>query len=264
MNREQLTTELIQQKKENEERIQEIAKLKASSFRFKSYVSYIAVLVVVGAVVITSVADHQWSKERLQLENTTKAFKEISKAHSELEKEYNIISSSGSIVYVGKEDLLNDLMTHYPDVSTKTKISILETILSESEKYNMNPLILYSIVYTESTFRHWLEHSEAIVDIGNKKTKIRAVGLMGITWENHKDFLQELQIAETRGDLFTPEVNIRAGAAILNKYMDMELKSGAKTKTESALLRYFGGNFPTYVNRINNKITEFTVKSYFK
>ncbi len=264
MNRAELTDALILQKKENDERIQEIAKLKASSFRFKLYVSYITVLVVVSAIVITSVADHQWSKERSQLELATKSLKETTIKLKELEKEYSIISSSGSVVYVGKEDLLNDLMTHYPDVSTKTKIAILETIISEAEKYNMNPLILYSIAYTESTFRHWLEHPEAIVDIGNKKTKIKAVGLMGITWENHKDFLQDLQIAETRGDLFTPEVNIKAGAAILNKYMDMELKSGAKTKTESALLRYFGGNFPTYVNRINNKITEFTVKSYFK
>ena len=264
MNREQLTTELIQQKKENDERINEIERLKNAYRRFKVYAFYTAMVTIIAGTFIVTMADYQWSKERTQLENTTEAYKKTSARLQELEKEFKIISSSGSIVYVGKEDLLNDLMTHYPDVSTKTKIAILETIISEAEKYNMNPLILYSIAYTESTFRHWLEHAEAIVDIGNKKTKIKAVGLMGITWENHKDFLQDLQIAETRGDLFTPEVNIKAGAAILNKYMDMELKSGAKTKTESALLRYFGGNFPTYVNRINNKITEFTVKSYFK
>ena len=69
-------------------------------------------------------ADYQWSKERTQLENTTRAYKETSTRLQELEKEYNIITSSGSIVYVGKEDLLNDLMTHYPDVSTKAIITI--------------------------------------------------------------------------------------------------------------------------------------------
>ena len=56
MNRAQLTEELIAQKKDNAERIQEIAKLKASLFRFKFYVSCIAVLVAVGAVVVTAEA----------------------------------------------------------------------------------------------------------------------------------------------------------------------------------------------------------------
>ena len=191
MNRAQLTEELIAQKKDNTERIQEIAKLKASLFRFKSYVSYIAVLVVVGAVVVTAVADYQWSKERVELETVTKKFKEISKAHKELEKEYNIISSSGSVVHVGKEDLLNDLATNYPDVSMKTKIAILETILSESEKYGMNPLILYSIAYTESTFRHWLEHETATIQKNGKPVKIKAVGLMGTVWEWHGEELKD-------------------------------------------------------------------------
>lgn len=201
MNRAQLTDELILQKKENEERIQEIAKLKASSFRFKSYVSYIAVLLVVGAVVVTSVADHQWSKERTQLELATKSLKETTIKLKELEKEYSIISSNGSLVYVGKEDLLNDLITHYPDVSTKTKIAILETILSEAEKYNMNPLILYSLCYVESSFRHWLEHDLTTITKNGKQQKIRAVGLTGVVWEWWGDKLKDAGIAETRGDL---------------------------------------------------------------
>lgn len=264
MNREQLTAELIQQKKDNEERTQEIAKLKASSFRFKSYVSYIAVLVVVGAVVITSVADYQWSKERTQLELATKSLKETTLKLKEIEKEYNIVTSSGSIVYVGKEDLLNDLMTHYPDVSTKTKIAILETILSEAEKYNMNPLILYSIVYTESTFRHWLEHAEAVVNIGNKKVKIRAVGLTGVVFEWWGDKLKAAGIAETRGDLFDPVTNIKACAFIYNEMYHMEMHKSAKYKDESALLRYFGGDYISYVQRIDAKIAQFVRPALYR
>lgn len=264
MNRAQLTDELILQKKENEERIQEIAKLKASSFRFKSYVSYIAVLVVVGAVVITSVADHQWSKERTQLELESKALKETTIKLKEIEKEYSIISSSGSVVYVGKEDLLNDLTTHYPDVSTKTKIAILETILSESEKYNMNPLILYSMVYVESTFRHWLEHDLTTIVKNGKPVKIRAVGLTGVVWEWWGDKLKDAGIAETRGDLFDPVTNIKAGAYIYNEMYHMEMHKSANYKDESALLRYFGGDFVSYIGRIDAKIATFVRPNLYR
>lgn len=264
MNREMLTAELILKKKENEERIQEIAKLKASSFRFKLYVLYIAVLLVVGAVTVTSIADHQWAKERTELETITKKFKELSKTHTELEKEYNIISSNGSLVYVGKEDLLNDLATNYPDVSMKTKIAILETILSESEKYGMNPLILYSIAYTESTFRHWLEHETATIQKNGKPVKIKAVGLMGVVWEWHGEELKEAGIAEIRGDLFDPVTNIRAGAFIYNKMYHMEMHKSAKYKDESALLRYFGGDNISYVQKIDAKIATFVRPSLYR
>jgi hypothetical protein len=264
MNRAQLTDELILQKKENEESIQEIAKLKASSFRFKSYVSYIAVLLVVGAVVVTSVADHQWSKERTQLELATKSLKETTIKLKELEKEYNIISSNGSVVYVGKEDLLNDLTTHYPDVSTKTKISILETIISEAEKYNINPLILYSLVYVESSFRHWLEHDLTTIVKNGKPVKIRAVGLTGVVWEWWGDKLKDAGIAETRGDLFDPVTNIKAGAFVYNEMYHMEMHKSANYKDESALLRYFGGDFVSYIGRIDAKIATFVRPNLYR
>lgn len=264
MNREMLTAELILKKKENEERIQEIAKLKESSFRFKSYVSYIAVLLVVGAIVVTSVADHQWSKERSQLELATKSLKETTIKLKELEKEYSIISSNGSVVYVGKEDLLNDLTTHYPDVSTKTKIAILETILSEAEKYNMNPLILYSLCYVESSFRHWLEHDLTTITKNGKQQKIRAVGLTGVVWEWWGDKLKDAGIAETRGDLFDSVTNIKAGAFVYNEMYHMEMHKSANYKDESALLRYFGGDFVSYIGRIDAKIATFVRPNLYR
>lgn len=271
MNRAQLTEELILQKKENQEKSEEISKLKASLYKFKSYTSYIAVLVVVGAIVITSVADHQWSKERTQLENTTKAYKEtytrlreIETRLREIEKEYSIISSNGSLVYVGKEDLLNDLTTHYPDVSTKTKVAILETILSEAEKYNINPLILYSLVFVESSFRHWLEHDLTTITKNNKQQKIRAVGLTGVVWEWWGDKLKDAGIAQTRGDLFDPVTNIKAGAFVYNEMYHMEMHKSANYKDESALLRYFGGDFVSYIGRIDAKIATFVRPNLYR
>lgn len=264
MNREQLTAELIQQKKDNEERINEILRLKNSFRKFKVYAFYTFLVTVIGCTFITTMADYQWSKERTQLENTSKALKETSTKLQELEKEYNIVTSSGSIVYVGKEDLLNDLMTHYPDVSTKTKISILETIISEAEKYNMNPLILYSIVYTESTFRHWLEHDSVNIQKNGKPVKIRAVGLTGVVFEWWGDKLKDAGIAETRGDLFDPVTNIKACAFIYNEMYHMEMHKSARYKDESALLRYFGGDYISYVQRIDAKIAQFVRPALYR
>ena len=264
MNREQLTTELIQQKKENDERINEIERLKNAYRRLKVYAFYTAMVAIIAGTFIVTMADYQWSKERTQLENTTEAYKKTSARLQELEKEFINISSSGSIVYVGKEDLLNDLMTHYPDVSTKTKIAILETIISEAEKYNMNPLILYSIAYTESTFRHWLEHDLVTIQKNGKPQKIRAVGLMGTVWEWWGDKLKDAGIAETRGDLFDPITNIKAGAFIYNEMYHMEMHKSARYKDESALLRYFGGDYISYVQKIDAKIAQFVRPALYR
>jgi len=264
VNRAQLTDEMIKLKTELAD-----AKSQSDNYKYKFRKTIMwGSLVIAGVTFSAFVAGHFVENKFNSLEKITQeqkiALNDNAKMLKTAHENYKEVMENSSLVYVSKIELLEDLQRNYAETSMKTKLLILETILSESEKYGMNPLILYSIAYTESTFRHWLEHTETTVDIGSKKVKIKAVGLMGITWENHKEFLQELNIAETRGDLFDPVVNIKASAAILDYYMGLDKKAGAKTKTESALLRYFGGNFPAYVNKINNKITEFTIKSYFK
>jgi hypothetical protein len=182
----------------------------------------------------------------------------------ELIKDYNELQNSLSLVYVSKTDLLNDLMHNYPDVSTKTKITILETIISESEKYNMNPLILYSLIYTESSFRHWLEHEPININKNGKPIKIRAVGLGGVVWEWWSDKLKDAGIAEIRGDLFDPVTNIKASAYVYNQMYHMEMHKSAKNKDESALLRYFGGDYISYVQKIDAKIATFVRPSLYR
>lgn len=173
-----------------------------------------------------------------------------------------------SFVNIYKEDLLKDLTHNYQNVSNRIKRIILDTILEESERYNINPLILYSLCYVESTFRHWLEHEERVIEINinntTKKIKIRAVGITGVIWEVWGDKLKTAGIAETRGDLFDPVINIRAGAFIYNEGYEKSMKENAKNKDESALLRFFGGNFPIYVERINNKIGDIVKPKLFR
>lgn len=245
---------------------EEIISLKTQLHHLKTYTT----LGVISLLMISSIAVLYLNKQvteemtsRLliekQLENSNLASKQLEKVIVQKDKKYQELVSDSSLVYVSKEDLLNDLTKYYPDVSTKTKIAILETILSESEKYGMNPLILYSMCHTESSFRHWLEHEPVMITQDNKKIKIRAVGLMGVVWEIHKDDIKN--IVGTRGDLFDPVNNIKAGAYILAKYREMPLLKGSKSSIESALLRYYGGNFQSYVSRVQSKILQITTNA---
>lgn len=172
-----------------------------------------------------------------------------------LKKEYDNLLNDTSLVYVTKEHLLNDLIENYPEISTKVKIDIIQTIISESEKYGNNPLIGYSIGYNESSFKPWMEHDLTTIIKNGKPIKIRAVGIMGVVWEWWGDKLKEAGIAETRGDLFDPVINIKAGMFVYNEMYKMDKLKSAKNKDESALLRYFGGNYPAYVQRIDAKIS---------
>lgn len=264
MNRAQLTDELIQQKKESQEKTGEIITLKTSLHHLKTNLT----LVLVGLVVIlgigAKVTMNSWNADVKEKESLSMNLSQTSKELESIKNEYYEVVNNSSLVYVSKEDLLNDLIKNYPEVSMKTKVLILETIISEAEKYNMNPLILYSVIYVESSFRHWLEHEPTTIDMNGKKVKVRAVGLSGIIWEWWGTKLKDAGIAETRGDLFDPVTNIKAGAFVYNQMYKMEMHKSAQYKDESALLRYFGGDFISYVQRIDAKIATFTRPNLYR
>ena len=102
--------------------------------------------------------------------------------------------------------------------------------------------------------RFEIQHSLTTIVINKKKLKIRAVGLGGVVWEWWGDKLKEAGIAEVRSDLFLPDVNIRAAAFVLNEMSKRELLKGTKSKDESMLRRYFGGNYKAYSDKIDKKV----------
>lgn len=144
------------------------------------------------------------------------------------------------------DDLYYDLET-YDHLSLSHRTVILTTIAEVSAKYDINPLILYSIIHVESTFRWWLIH-------GVDKDKDRACGLGGIRFGIWGDQLKTEGIIETKADLYLIEPNIRAIGYIYNHNRNLELKSGSAHKDMSALIRYFGGNHKEYFKRIDDKI----------
>ena len=264
MNREQLTNELILQKKESNEKTSEIIKLKTSLHHWITNSTLILISLIVVLGIIAKIALNNYNVEVQEKLAIAEKFNQLTLEFQGIKKDYNDIQSNSSLVYVSKEDLLNDLVKNYPEVSMRTKILILETILSEAEKYGMNPLILYSVIYVESSFRHWLEHEPTTIDMNGKKVKIRAVGLSGVVWEWWGSKLKDAGVAETRGDLFDPVTNIKAGAFVYNQMYKMEMHKSAQYKDESALLRYFGGDYISYVQKIDAKIATFTRPNLYR
>jgi len=158
-----------------------------------------------------------------------------------------------SFIMINRNLLETNLKT-YPKLSAHNRKIIIDTVLSEAAKYNINPIILYSLLHVESTMRFWIQHSPVKITVNKKKRTVQAVGLGGVVWEWWGDQLKKANIAEVRSDLFNPETNIKAAAFILNEFSKREMLKGTKSKDESMLRRYFGGNFKSYSDKIDKKV----------
>jgi hypothetical protein len=158
-----------------------------------------------------------------------------------------------SFVVVNK-NLLETNLKLYTKLSPIIQKLMIDTIIHEAKKYNINPIILYSLLHVESTMRFQIQHSLTTITIKGKKLKIRAVGLGGVVWEWWGDKLRKEKIAYTRSDLFLPDVNIKAVAFVLNEMYKKPLLKGTKSKDESMLRRYFGGNYKSYSDKIDLKV----------
>ena len=80
--------------------------------------------------------------------------------------------------------ILND-MSKIDYISENEKLKIFNSIIKNSEIYNINPIVLYSVLYTESSLKPYMEHKETYIP--SLKKRIKAVGLGGVVWEFWKD-----------------------------------------------------------------------------
>lgn len=221
------------------------------------YIFVVILLLAVGLFSFYKIHDLQ--TELAATVEERNSFKSIVDKAEESKKLYNQLTGS-SFVHIDGITLLNDIEKRFPNISTKAANTIIETIISESKKYDMNPLILYAMGVIESGHRFWIEHDQVYVIVpkengkGTKRILIRAVGWGGIVWEIHYKMLKAEGIAQTRTDLFYPEANIRAAAKIYNVYFEMDKLPGTKNQDESAQRRYFGGNFKHYSDKINAQV----------
>jgi len=188
-----------------------------------------------------------------ELQKTKKSLEIITKSKNDLTSEIQEIKKK-SLIQFTKADIMKDIIIHYNGISNRVKKVIIETILEESIKYDINPLILYSLIHTESSMRYWIEHKPTFVVIDKKKIKIKAVGLGGVVYEWWGEKLKKAKILSVRSDLFDPAINIRATAFVYNELFKMKKHPKATTQDESAMIRYFGGGYKSYFKKIDDKI----------
>jgi len=164
------------------------------------------------------------------------------------------------IVSVTIGDLEQDLISNYSHLSTNQRQVLLDAIMNASNTYNVSPLVLYSIASVESSFRPWITHSQIKI----KGKYDNAIGLTGVVFSWWGKALKEKHILETKSDLYNPTVNITACAFIFNNMKNQPLKKGTNNPSESAMRRYFGGNFKSYSDKIKAKMGSIIFKKIYK
>lgn len=140
---------------------------------------------------------------------------------------------------VERNKVINVISQNNPELTTEQVEGYADNIVKLSQDYELEPMLITSVMYQESRF-----DPNAISCCG-------AIGLMQVMPSTGKIF------GYSRGDLFIPEHNMRAGTAYL-KYLH-DLYNGNSTKAISA---YCHG--PGNVSRGNYNLQYYhSVKRHF-
>lgn len=125
----------------------------------------------------------------------------------------------------------------YPELSD----IIYKSIIKYSNEFDVDPLIIFSVINQESRFSPW------------KVSHADCSGLMQINYKVWKNELNKNNIINCQTELFDPEKNIRAGTFILRHYLDQAYKKNKTLPYNYTLKRYFGGNIEKYAISVMSK-----------
>jgi len=192
-------------------------------------------------------------------------------SNKKFEKPKERIVYKEKIVYKTDKDVILNItrktleedIKNYKDISNDSRKQIIESLFKYSKEYNINPIIIYSIIATESSFKFWIKHSQVTVkDAKGRMVQTRAIGLGGVIYEIWND---KLNFIETKSDLYKIDKNIHAVFGIIKILKEKPLMEGTKTKIESAFLRYFGGGKKNtwYVRKVNAVLSNIIKKELY-
>ena len=145
-------------------------------------------------------------------------------------------------------------------ISNKVSKLIENSMKDASEKYNLPIILLYAVFKVESDYMYWINHPEVKIKVHGKKISTNAIGLGGVMWCFWGDSLIANQIAETKSDLYLPDVNVMASAYILRTLINDEALNNPKlTKANilnNVIRRYYGVFDKTYYKKMQKIISE--------
>ena len=144
----------------------------------------------------------------------------------------------GVLLSVVLSDLQKDLQTNYSFLSQNQQQEILKAIIESSNRFKINPLVMYSLISVESSFRFWIVSAErTVTGSDGKKHKDRAIGLTSVIWNIWDKQLKENNIISTKTELYQITPNILSGTYILSV-----LRDRYKGDMDKAIRSYFGLN----------------------
>ena len=160
------------------------------------------------------------------------------------------VQPKGVLLSVVLKDLQKDLQINYSFLSQNQQQEILNAVIESSNKFKINPLIVYSLISVESSFRWWITSPvRTVVGSDKKKHRVSAIGLMSVIWTIHGKALVENNIIQKESELREIKGNVRAGSFIL---ADMIKRYKGLNK---GLQHYFGISpyAKVYLRKIKNK-----------
>lgn len=152
---------------------------------------------------------------------------------SAMDKLVDDVTRPASIKKPTIESLTAKITDKY-SISENQAREIVLTAYREAKARNLDPVLVLSIIATESSFNP------------KAKSKVGALGLMQAMPVYHREKLDRLGISQQ--DLYHPEHNIRVGTEILSEYIHM-----SKGNTASALQRY-NGSLSDGSRKYSNKV----------
>ena len=170
-------------------------------------------------------------------------------------------NKKGIILNITYDTLRNDLKNHYGFLTDNQINTILKAIKQASVKYKINPLLIYSLISVESSFRFWIESPRRLV-IGSdaRKHYDNARGLMSIMPSIWLKELRANKVIKKTSQLYQISPNIMSGTYILSTLIKRYKGNAIK-----ALESYFGkSNYAKiYQHKIRSKIGSLLEKQIF-
>lgn len=160
-------------------------------------------------------------------------------------------------------NLIKDDLKTYDIFSDSTVEDIYKAMSKASKKWDIPLGLMHGIFRTESEYRFWIDHPEVTVKIFEKPTNVRAVGIGGVIWEFWSDSLAKHNIAYRRTDLYIPERNIEASAAILRWIINQKLKKPT-TNRYNLINEIITGYYGAYDKDYHEKMIRITSDLWLK
>jgi hypothetical protein len=149
-------------------------------------------------------------------------------------------------------------------ISRRTGYLIQSSIQKASHDYRLPMILMHAIFKVESDYRYWIDHPKVRVVVHGKTISANAIGLGGVMWCFWGDSLKANHIAETKSDLYLPDVNVMASGYILRTLINEEAQNNPQLSKlnilNNVIRRYYG----EYNKNYKMKMQKFTSVLWMK